>query len=226
MKAQIEIKKSFQTWLDRFNNKCHPVLIEHKGFLPPDEKFGITRPGQSALPNQHIPYVIQQVELEIFSLVDVLLAELNSFNNSVEIGMGDFGGTHALWRLIFDKVTTLEIAPQTINKFKRNNPEFNDGRSTIVNGSSFDINNVAKVPKEIDFLFIDGAHEYGAVYRDFSNYFKSVKKNGIIAFHDTKNEKYGVHKFTRELKNGNLGLQVNIKDIWFSEEIGISYFKV
>ena len=120
----------------------------------------------------------------------------------------------------------MEIASQTINRFKINNPEFNDGRSTIVNGSSFDINNVAKVPKEIDFLFIDGAHEYEAVRRDFSNYFKSVKKNGIIAFHDTKNEKYGVHKFTRELKNGHLGLQVDIKDIWFSEEVGISYFKV
>lgn len=226
MKTKEEIKDSFQKWLDKFNNKIHPVLIDYKGFIPPDEKFGVVRPGQKDLPNQHIPYPIQQVEKEIFSLVDVLLCELEKFDNAVEIGMGEFGGTHSLWRNIFNHVTTIEVSSSTINKFKNNNPEFEDGKSNIINGSSFDRNNAHKINKGIDFLFIDGDHNYQSVICDFNNFFNLVNKNGIIAFHDTKNEKYGVHRFTRELKNGLFGNNFDIKDIWFSEEIGISYFKV
>lgn len=226
MKSKEEIKKSFQMWLDKFNNKSHPVLIDYKGFIPPDEKFGVVRPGQKDLPNQHIPYPIQQVEKEIFSLVDILLSELKNFNNALEIGMGEFGGTHSLWRNIFDRVTTIEINSTTVNKFKNNNPEFEDSRTNIINGSSFDKRNAEKIPQKIDFLFIDGDHNYQSVVYDFNNFINLVNKDGIVAFHDTKNEKYGVHRFTRELKNGLLGTNFDIKDIWFSEEIGISYFKV
>ena len=226
MKNREQIKKNFQIWLDKFNNKCHPVLVDFNGFIPPDEKFGVARSGQENLLNQHIPYPIQQVEQEIFALIDILLLELQKFDSAVEIGMGEFGGTHSLWRNIFNKVTTIESSSEVVKKFKNNNPEFNDGKSNIINGSSFDRNNLNKISKEIDFLFIDGDHRYEAVLCDFNNFFKCVRKNGVIAFHDTKNKKYGVHKFTRELKNGHFKNHFDVKDIWFSEEVGISYFKV
>lgn len=39
--------------------------------------------------------------------------------------------------------------------------------------------------RQIDFLFIDGDHNYEAVKRDYTLYAPLVRKGGIIAFHDT-----------------------------------------
>lgn len=36
----------------------------------------------------------------------------------------------------------------------------------------------------IDFLFIDGAHDYEAVKADFNNFHKLVRPGGVIGFHD------------------------------------------
>ena len=38
--------------------------------------------------------------------------------------------------------------------------------------------------EKLDFLFIDGDHEYEGVKKDYNNYSKYVKKGGLIAFHD------------------------------------------
>ncbi len=38
--------------------------------------------------------------------------------------------------------------------------------------------------KPIDFIFIDGSHEYNDVLADFENFYPHVKPGGIIAFHD------------------------------------------
>lgn len=39
--------------------------------------------------------------------------------------------------------------------------------------------------KDIDFLFIDGGHDYRTVKSDYDNYSPLVRAGGIIAFHDT-----------------------------------------
>jgi len=223
--TQEEIKKTFQPWLDKFNNRSHQALIDYRGFIPPDERSGFPRAGQNQCPNGLIPFPIQQVEDEIFGLVDVLLKELESFDNVLEIGLGNFGGTHALWRCIFKNVTTIEQGGSLINRIKQNNPEFNDGKSNIIHGSSFDEGNLNKIPKEIDFLFIDGDHNYGAVAADFNIYRQIVKKNGIIAFHDSKQQNFGVYQFVKNLKNDFSETGIEVKDIWLSNDIGISYFK-
>jgi len=54
-----------------------------------------------------------------------------------------------------------------------------------VQGYSYDIVRTWKRP--IDFLFIDGDHEYEHVNRDFKDWSPHVKKGGFIAFHDTYN---------------------------------------
>jgi predicted O-methyltransferase YrrM len=36
----------------------------------------------------------------------------------------------------------------------------------------------------VDFIYIDGNHEYGYVKKDMENYWKKVKKGGILAGHD------------------------------------------
>jgi len=54
----------------------------------------------------------------------------------------------------------------------------------------------------IDLLHIDGLHTYNAVKHDFDNWFKKVKKNGVIIFHDTNEKKddFGVYKLWNKLK--------------------------
>lgn len=38
--------------------------------------------------------------------------------------------------------------------------------------------------RKIDFLFIDGDHEYNGVSKDFHSYRQLVATNGVISFHD------------------------------------------
>ena len=46
--------------------------------------------------------------------------------------------------------------------------------------------NVVKTwDKEIDYLFIDGDHNYEAVKQDFTDWFPHVKSGGVISFHDS-----------------------------------------
>jgi predicted O-methyltransferase YrrM len=39
-------------------------------------------------------------------------------------------------------------------------------------------------PESIDFVYIDGNHQYSSVKEDLTNYFEKVKVGGIIAGHD------------------------------------------
>ncbi len=42
-----------------------------------------------------------------------------------------------------------------------------------------------QIDKEIDFVFIDGAHDYESVKLDFETWFPKVKVGGTMAFHDS-----------------------------------------
>lgn len=54
----------------------------------------------------------------------------------------------------------------------------------------------------IDILHIDGFHTYEAVSNDFNTWKNKVKPNGVILFHDIKEQKddFGVYKFWDEVK--------------------------
>jgi len=59
-----------------------------------------------------------------------------------------------------------------------------------------------KIKEGIELLFIDGAHEYEFVKKDFELYFPKVIKGGIIAFHDANEKRVfreGVIKLIEEL---------------------------
>ncbi|MFA5166622.1 MAG: class I SAM-dependent methyltransferase [Candidatus Paceibacterota bacterium] len=49
--------------------------------------------------------------------------------------------------------------------------------------------------KPIDFLFVDGAHDYNTVKADIANWKDRVKVDGIIAFHDFKPKQVDVDLF-------------------------------
>ena len=67
---------------------------------------------------------IQQVKLEIHKFIDVLLKQ-KKLNNCLEIGLGAYGSTHFLWRLIFEKTITIEYQKYRVFKFTENMNRFN-----------------------------------------------------------------------------------------------------
>ncbi|SCA63523.1 Uncharacterized protein SCG7109_AR_00020 [Chlamydiales bacterium SCGC AG-110-M15] len=64
----------------------------------------------------------------------------------------------------------------------------------------FSYDAIPDVNEEIDFLFIDGAHEYEAVKKDFELWSPKVKDGGVIAFHDSVGKGWpGVHQLMKEV---------------------------
>ena len=60
---------------------------------------------------------------------------------------------------------------------------------------------------KVDFIYIDGDHNYEGVKKDFEMYSPLVRKGGIIAFHDIVPSGYPkVYKFWNEVKEN--------KNIW------------
>lgn len=43
---------------------------------------------------------------------------------------------------------------------------------------------IIDVPSSLDFIYIDGNHDYKYVKKDIENYYKKLKKGGILAGHD------------------------------------------
>ncbi|MCS7180690.1 MAG: class I SAM-dependent methyltransferase, partial [bacterium] len=150
----------------------------------------------------------------------------------LEIGLGYYGGTHILWRLIFNKVITIEIDIKNIKRFVMN--ETISFRDIFIIGNSQDPKIFKKTKKilrninQVDVLFIDGDHSYESVKNDYFIYRKLVKKGGIIAFHDSfctlEEIGFGVNRFLKELQEGLIdGKRHIINNIVFSQAVGISW---
>lgn len=55
--------------------------------------------------------------------------------------------------------------------------------------------------KKMDFIFIDGGHDYETVKNDTEKAFKMISDNGVIVWHDYNKEAHpGVYKYLGELK--------------------------
>lgn len=72
----------------------------------------------------------------------------------------------------------------TFDEFKQNikNANVEDSITPIVKKSADAVNDINE---PIEFIFIDGAHEYEYVKEDLDLWFPKVVNGGIIAFHDT-----------------------------------------
>lgn len=70
--------------------------------------------------------------------------------------------------------------------------------NTYIVKSTFD--DISKIwNRPIDILHIDGYHTYEAVSNDYENWHKHVKEYGVILFHDTCVEGFGVRQFFNEI---------------------------
>jgi len=70
-------------------------------------------------------------------------------------------------------------------------------------------NVIDKIPSEIDFIYIDGNHEYGYVKKDLELYWNKLKVGGILSGHDI--QYLGVSKAVLEFANSN-HLEVHFGD--------------
>lgn len=62
------------------------------------------------------------------------------------------------------------------------------------------IDKVKFVAPKVDFLFIDGGHDYEHVKSDFLNYGPLVRSGGLIVLHDIIHSSYGVYKLWSEFR--------------------------
>ncbi len=77
---------------------------------------------------------------------------------------------------------------------------------------------IREVP-QVDFIYIDGNHDYEYVKRDIQNYWVKLKEGGIFSGHDFDYKTMGVIKAVLELVNEkNLKLYVADKDWWVIKE--------
>ena len=164
---------------------------------------------------------IQQNRNEIKEFIEYLN---DGYNNGtiLEIGLGYYGSTHFLWRMIFDKVITIENQNNRIREFGLNIQKYygkwvlDDGKSYFIHGNSNDI------------IFIDALHSYESVLTDWLVYSPRVRKGGIVAFHDCEKRfpnRKGVAEFIDDLESGNIdGKKYEMNKIVHSTEQGICWY--
>jgi len=77
-------------------------------------------------------------------------------------------------------------------------------------------NAIDDIKEKVDFVYIDGNHDYEYVKKDIELYYKKIKSGGILAGHDFDTGSLGVCKAVIEFsEKNNLKLEVNEADWWF-----------
>lgn len=222
----MQIIETLDKWVEAHGNgKYHPDNIKDLPKYITEESYGI-----------------QQNKKEITRLVQVIQKHFKDKKklNALEVGLGHYGSTHFLWTHLFERVCTIEKNVDRVSQFALNYHNFYNKKKSINNRKSYFMYGFSYEPKivsqvydlykdGIDFLFIDGDHKYESVLADWIMYTKLVKKNGIIAFHDTnlKKSSYGqngVYKLIKDLKKLDLSVHKKIKKISHTKILGISYY--
>lgn len=114
----------------------------------------------------------------------VLAKALSGKSNSVLYCVDPFNGGGDVASEVLYKERIGQLADKSpLHKFNENMAKFGvaDLIKTI---PDYSFNAIKKFDKGIDFLFIDGNHDYDSVYRDYKEWSPLIKKGGYIAFHD------------------------------------------
>lgn len=184
-------------------------------------------------------YGIQQVRVELHDFVaEIVDRDLRGM--ALEVGLGYYGSTHFLWRLLFERVITIEKSSERCHAFARAYSSFyngawpsSDGRSAFVFGLSEDPATVRKTwdaaARQVDLLFIDGAHTYQAVLCDWLLYHDLVRAGGLVAFHDCATDcpsQSEAPSFLAKLESGVIdGRSRLLHRIVYSRHLGIAFYE-
>jgi len=106
-----------------------------------------------------------------------------------------------------DKLKKIEnIAKKRLNKYENHIIWIKECSNDAIN----------KVPFLVEFIYIDGNHSYQNVLNDCKNYWKKVKRGGILAGHDISMVEVlnAVQDFCKE---NNLHFQVAGQDWWITK---------
>jgi predicted O-methyltransferase YrrM len=208
------------------------ALRGNRSYLAPDDRY---LDPLSIFPDS----AIQQVREEISGLaLELIKRDLRG--SILEIGLGYYGSTHVLWRRLFDRVVTIEKAPERVRAFARSLREFEgepkmvDGRSGVIVGGSYEPGVVAKAydafPNGVDVLFIDADHTYPGVLTDWLLFHNLVRSGGLVVFHDVLADDgrvLAVPRLLRQLEAGQIdGITRTIHTITHSQIYGIGFYEV
>ena len=181
---------------------------------------------------------IQQDRREIKELVSLLLSR-GRLGTALEVGLGYYGSTHFLWRLLFDRVITIEKSHERIRTFGTNMRSFHgrwvldDRRSSFVIGMSYEPSAVQKTYQcasgGVDLLFIDGDHRYASVLTDWLLYHPLVKPGSLVVFHDAlakADGPDGVPEFLDRLARGMIdGRPRSLRTICHTKHLGLALYE-
>ena len=112
------------------------------------------------------------------------------------------GGTFGFWEYLIPSHGLL-IGIDRLKNSVRWDWEASPKSVQYIQGNIDDEAVYKQVKITLDFLYIDANHFYEPVKRHFGLYSPLVRKDGIIAFHDIRDNKgsgYGVGKYFNELK--------------------------
>jgi predicted O-methyltransferase YrrM len=74
-------------------------------------------------------------------------------------------------------------------------------RITLLKGTSKEVFEQGKVPKQVHLLFIDGSHDYEDVKYDFEHYAPLVVEGGVAIFHDVVSRRHdGPRRVAEEVR--------------------------
>jgi len=76
-------------------------------------------------------------------------------------------------------------------------------KNKIIWIKNYSDNAIKEIKEKVDFVYIDGNHEYEYVKRDVENYYKKLKKGGILAGYDITHERFNrdIFKALKEFSN-------------------------
>lgn len=149
------------------------------------------------------------------------LSKRKEHNSMIGLEIGVSTGDHA--RSILESLHMSKlflIDPYTLSdvslKAKKNLYNYRDKIHFIQKRSSDAVRNV---PNNLDFVYIDGCHDYEVVKSDIENYYPKIKSGGVIGGHDFCALLLGVCEASIEfsLKN-KLKLYAERLDWWMIKE--------
>lgn len=178
---------------------------------------------------------------EIFQAMEYIEKALPDRQNGfIEIGSAK-GGSFFCWASLFNghavSIDLPEVigvsSTETVHRNATWREHFGD-RVSIIEENSMEVQTIHTILDGVlqgtllDFLFLDGDHDYAHTYNDFHNYKKYIRPGGFIGFHDIYHPAHvdGCAKFFNELSGLKYTTNPHINGINQSGWAGIGIFHV